>query len=257
MRFGAADVALYGPAIKKLIPPGPTDPRITPRVLIFHVAVSEQPSLHDYFNGPSGGVESHFYVRRDGTVEQYRDTAWQADANTDANDFAISVETQGMEYGEWTPQQVAALKALALWCHKTHGIPLAKVKTWNGSGVGYHTQFPGSWDKRGATCPGPDRIRQFNNVLVPWLATGGNEDVVTPEDIKAIAAAVWATPVPRPGNTPASAGSQLGGANINSYRALKAAVDVPKLAAAVAAAVNPTINVDELAKAIVVELGKD
>ena len=28
----------------------------------------------------------HFYIRRDGTVEQYRDTAYQADANYQAND---------------------------------------------------------------------------------------------------------------------------------------------------------------------------
>lgn len=180
-------MALYPKAIQKPIKPGPTDPRITPRVLIFHVAVSEAPSLHDYFNGPSGGVESHFYVRRDGTVEQYRDTAWQADANTDANGFALSVETQGMEAGEWTPQQVAALKALTLWCHQTHGIPLTKCATWDGSGVGYHTLFPGRWDKRGASCPGPDRIRQFNNVIVPWLAAPQPaEDDMTPEQARTL-----------------------------------------------------------------------
>ena len=34
-----------------------------------------------------------------GQVEQYRDTAYEADANTDANPFAISAETQGYEFG--------------------------------------------------------------------------------------------------------------------------------------------------------------
>lgn len=175
-------MALYAPAIKKLIPPGPNDPRITPRVVILHIAMSEGASLHSYFNGPSGGVESHFYIRRDGTVEQYRDTAYQADANTDANNFAISIETQGMEYGEWTDAQMAAIKALILWCNKMHAVPLSTVKTWNGSGVGYHTQFPGSWDKRGATCPGPDRKRQFAREIVPWLpgAKGGAQSMPKP-----------------------------------------------------------------------------
>ena len=174
-------MALYGPAVKKLIPPGPNDPRITPRVAILHVDAGNTDSLYGWFNGPSGGVESHFHIKKSGVVEQYRDTAWQADANTDANDFAISIETQGYGEGEWTPAQLTAIKALLLWCHETHGIPLVKCKTWDGSGVGYHTLFRGDddtfgWDKRGASCPGPDRIKQFDNELVPWMATSGDED---------------------------------------------------------------------------------
>lgn len=163
-------MALYPAAVKRLIPPGPNDPPIKARVVILHVAQSEAASLHDYFNGPSGGVESHFYIRRDGTVEQYRDTDRQADANVMANDFAISVETQGMAAGEWTTQQLAAIKALLTWCNKVHSIPLVKCPTWDGSGVGYHILFEAQWDQRGAACPGPDRIKQFNNVLVPWMA---------------------------------------------------------------------------------------
>ncbi len=172
-------MALYSPAIKRLIPPGPNDPRIKARVLILHIAVSESASLYDWFNGRSGGVESHFYVRRDGTVEQYRDTAFEADANTDANRFAISIETQGMEHGEWTPQQMAAIKALINWCHNVHDIPKTVPKSWDGSGVGFHTQFPGRWDKRGASCPGPDRKRQYWDTLVPWMGSkpGGAQSI--------------------------------------------------------------------------------
>lgn len=179
-------MALYSPAIKRLIPPGPNDPRITARVLILHIAVSESASLYDWFNGRSGGVESHFYIRRDGTVEQYRDTAFEADANTDANRFAISIETQGMEHGEWTPEQVAAIKALIDWCHDVHDIPKTVPKSWDGSGVGFHTQFPGRWDKRGASCPGPDRKRQYWDDIVPWLASsevrpGGAQSMPRPQ----------------------------------------------------------------------------
>lgn len=255
-------MSLYGPAVKKLIPPGPTDPRITPRVVILHVDAGNADSLYGWFNGPSGGIESHFFVKKNGVVEQYRSTDVQADANTDANDFAISIETQGYAAGEWTPEQVASIKALILWCHKTHRIPLAKVKTWNGSGVGYHTQFPGSWDKRGASCPGPDRIKQFNNVLVPWLAAGGNEDVVDDATIQKIAAAVWATKVPRTNNPPVAAGTALGEGSINIWRAIQRlkALEPTDLSAAVTAgirAAGSTTDVDALAKAIVLELGKD
>ena len=159
-------------AIRKEIPKHNVRRATERNRLNLHVAVSEASSLYDFFNGRSGGVESHFYIRRDGTVEQYRDTGYQADANTDANNFAISIETQGMEHGEWTPQQMASIKALCSWANKAHGIPLTTVKAWDGSGIGYHTQFPGRWDKRGATCPGPDRKRQFARELVPWLDSG-------------------------------------------------------------------------------------
>jgi len=187
-------VALYPPAIKKLIAPGNTDPRITPRVVILHVAVNESPSLYDYFNGPSGGVESHFYIRRDGTVEQYRDTDWQADANMAANDFAISIETQGMAAGEWTAQQLAAIKALLTWCHTTHGIPLTVPTRWDGSGVGYHILFMQQWAGGPRSCPGPDRVKQFHNVLVPWMAAGPNTAAPQEDDMpltNADAQTVW------------------------------------------------------------------
>lgn len=163
-------MALYPNARHRLIPPGPNDPKIKPRVLILHVDAGNAASLYHWFNGPSGGVESHFHIPKVGQVEQYRDTAYEADANTDANPFAISVETQGYAFGVWNDHQLAEIKALILWANRVHGIPLKVVDRWDGSGIGYHTQFPGRWDKRGASCPGPDRKRQFREVIAPWLA---------------------------------------------------------------------------------------
>lgn len=163
-------MALYPNARHRLIPPGPNDPKIKPRVLILHVDAGNAASLYHWFNGPSGGIESHFHIPKVGQVEQYRDTDYEADANTDANPFAISAETQGYEFGVWNDHQLAEIKALILWANRVHGIPLKVVDRWDGSGIGYHTQFPGRWDKRGASCPGPDRKRQFREVIVPWLA---------------------------------------------------------------------------------------
>lgn len=163
----------YPKAIRKNIPPPHTDPKIKARVAILHVAASEGPSLYGWFNGPSGGVESHFYIRYDGTVEQYRDTGYQADANMSANDFAVSIETEGKASGKWTSAQLAAIKALLKWLHEDDpdvDIPLTVCKAWNGSGVGYHILFEDEWDGRHASCPGPNRIIQFNNNLVPWMA---------------------------------------------------------------------------------------
>lgn len=102
----------------------------------------------------------------------------------------------------------------------------------------------------------------------PWTITNPQEEEMTPDDIRKIAQAtaaeVWATKVPRPGNEPSPAGSQLGGANINAYRALNLlkAQDEDALIEAVTAAVKAadqaeTPDVNALARAIVLELGKD
>lgn len=160
-------MAIYPKAIKRLIAPGSNDPRIKATAVCLHVAVSTADSLHDQFEH-DGGIESHFYVRFDGTVEQYRDTAYQADAQAAGNDTCISVETEGMGAGQWTAAQLAAIKDLILWAHETHDVPLRKIQHWNGAGVGYHRQFP-QWNPNGHTCPGPDRIKQFDQVLVPWI----------------------------------------------------------------------------------------
>ena len=184
-------MALCPFAAWRLIPPGSSDPRIEPRVAILHVDAGNQPSLYDYFATRSGGIESHFHVRADGEIEQYRDTAWQADANNLANDFAVSIETQGYGDGEWTPAQLASIKRLLLWLHEVHpSIRLAKVDRWDGAGIGYHTQFgaPGAWTPVAKSCPGPRRIQQFHDTIVPWLNAGAvpeEDDMPLNEDDKA------------------------------------------------------------------------
>jgi hypothetical protein len=159
-------------ATRKLIPPGENDPRIEARIAILHVDGGDAESLHDYFAERSGGIESHFFVRKDGIVEQYRDTDFEADANYRANGFAVSIETQGLASGAWTRNQVRSIKRLLRWLSRTHGIPLRKVSSSTGSGVGYHVQFgaPGPWTPSAKSCPGPERIAQFEKVLVPWMA---------------------------------------------------------------------------------------
>lgn len=176
-------MAWYPPAIKKNINPGPNDPPIKVVGAILHVDSGDSKSLFNYFKNDSGGIESHFFVLKDGNVEQYRDTGYEADANLKANSFFsklypgragfVSIETQGKDRGEWTPQQLAAIRALLLWLSATHDFPLRKCDNPQGPGVGYHTMFgaPGPWTPVAKDCPGPDRIRQFNSVLVPWFDT--------------------------------------------------------------------------------------
>jgi hypothetical protein len=142
-----------------------------------HVDANNSESLYEYFAHRSGGVESHFFVKTNGVLEQYRDTDFQADANLKANDFAISVETQGFGPGEWTEAQLDTIKRLMRWAHEVHDIPFQKVQVWNGTGWGYHVQFgaPGPWTPVAKSCPGFDRIVQFNTILVPWMDAGGQQ----------------------------------------------------------------------------------
>lgn len=165
-------MAVYPKAVKRLIPPGSNDPAIKPRVAILHVDAGNNRDLHDYFRYRSGGIESHFQVALDGTVFQYRDTEFEADANYKANPFAVSIETQGYGDGEWTPEQLVSIVALLRWLNRTHKIPLRKVGKWDGAGIGYHVQFgaPGAWTPVAKSCPGPRRIQQFDHTLMPMLS---------------------------------------------------------------------------------------
>lgn len=209
-------MALYPGARHELIAPGSNDPTITPIGVILHVDAGNVGDLHNYFNGPSGGIESHFHVPKTGSPFQYRDTAYEADANYHGNSFLkngkrygfISVETQGLAEGEWNDHQIAEIKKLLLWAHETHGVPLRRCPDWDEAGVGYHTLFgaPGPWTPHAKVCPGPDRVKQFNNVLVPWFAhaTAPEEDDMpfTPQQIQDLAYAankdygadLWAAP---------------------------------------------------------------
>lgn len=175
-------MAWYPDAIVKEIPPGSNDPAIIPVGMVFHVRAGLGDSLYPYFNGPSGGIESHLYVRFDGTVEQYRSSTREADANYKGNSWVsggkryglLSVETEGLEKGEWTDAQVVSLKRLYRWGMDVHGFPARVCPAWNASGLGYHVLFgaPGPWTPVAKSCPGPERVDQFDDIFRPWLAAG-------------------------------------------------------------------------------------
>ncbi|KZM36073.1 N-acetylmuramoyl-L-alanine amidase [Oerskovia enterophila] len=101
-----------------------------------HVAVSEAASLFGFFN-VGGQVDSHFYVRRDGTFEQYVNTDDNAFADLEGNDATISIETQGgvtnPNTEPWTPAQAERLAQLYAWCAVQHRI---QVKLATSSALG-------------------------------------------------------------------------------------------------------------------------
>lgn len=161
-------MAIYPAAIwKPLLPENATEPAITATQVILHSAVSAADSLHGYFGRESVVVESHFYVRWDGTVEQYIDTDRQADANYRANVRAISIETEDdgdPDRRPWSAEQIQALVALVTWICDTEGIPKQWVTTHDAPGIGYHSQFR-EWSPVVKTCPGLARRPQVAQIV--------------------------------------------------------------------------------------------
>ena len=197
-------MALYPGAIQRLIPRHNRVPIKRYRRMNLHVAVSEAKSLAGYF--ATVGDCSHFYVRKDGTVEQYIDTRYESHADYQGNDSTLSVETQGglkNANGEpWTEAQVKSLAKLWAWARDTHDIPnrlatgTATVDqsvglSWHRLGVlGWGTTVNIRYSKAlKKICPGDAKIAQIpriftlaNGASLPLAGGGKSVPIPTQED---------------------------------------------------------------------------
>lgn len=163
------------------IPAGSNDPPIIPCGVIQHIAVSNATDIHSIFTD-GRGIESHFYILKNGTIIQYRSIFFEADAQFAGNSFGsprrgfISVEHQGgvgADLNVPMPQaQLDAFHRVVLWVKSQSDFPLRVCPSWNAPGVGYHALFD-EWNTNHHSCPGPARINQFHDVTVPWLKAGG------------------------------------------------------------------------------------
>lgn len=157
-------------AVWKPLPENNTQGRIEPRIAILHSAGGGG-SLWRFFFG-SSPLESNFWIDWDGTIEQYMDTEVRADANLNANQFAVSIETASSSGATepWTAAQVASIIRLVDWLCTVH--PNIKRQLCDGpygSGIGWHIMFgtPGPWTPVAKACPGPARIIQTKNIIIP------------------------------------------------------------------------------------------
>jgi peptidoglycan hydrolase-like protein with peptidoglycan-binding domain len=174
-------------AVWRPLPENATEPLIRPTQLIIHSAVSPAASLYGYFSRRDVTVESHFYMQDDGDLEQYIDTGRQADANYKASVRAISVETWdggNPDQRPFTAKQMNELVDLAVWCHRTHGIPLVRTPAWDKPGIGGHSDYPGLWTNvRGKTCPGLARRPQVAEVIARARAAVAGRPAPAPAPI--------------------------------------------------------------------------
>jgi hypothetical protein len=154
------------------------------RKIILHTAVSNWRSLEGTFL--DGDACSHFYVDKDGNVEQYIDTDWVSAADLEGNKRSISIETwdgggipgvpSSLQHVEWNSDQKLAIAKLMKWISAEHGIPLQLMPDSlpTTTGVGYHRLgiganiVPGGeqWaNDPGKICPGDAKIAQVPGVI--------------------------------------------------------------------------------------------
>ncbi|MFI8412795.1 N-acetylmuramoyl-L-alanine amidase [Paeniglutamicibacter gangotriensis] len=216
-------MAIYPGAKKRLIDKWNKVKITRHRRVNLHVAVSEAESLFGMFSR-SNSACSHFYVAKDGTVEQYIDTAYRSGADMNGNDSTISVETQGgvrdPEGEPWTAAQVIALVALWKWARDRHKIKnQVAINTQtndNSAGLSWHrlgvegnfagrkgilskSYKPGGIkfsSARGKICPGDAKILQIPGI---WEAANGK-----------LPAAGKVTPVAKPKPKPKPAKDKSG-----------------------------------------------
>lgn len=189
-------------------------PMTSPRRLVYHTAVSGSDSLFGLFNTPGNPV-AHFYIREDGTVEQYVDTNVRASAVLDGNPDCITVESwDNAGIRDWTAAQVESCAQLAAWCNEKHGIPLTRLPSSKPgtTGVGWHRlgidgnfpQPPGrllggrvpggeEWSTSvGKECPGDPKIHGVVDKILPRAIEIANGDDMSAQDVDAITKAVKA-----------------------------------------------------------------
>ena len=133
-----------------------------------------------YFADQGVQVESTLVVDYDGGCLQLLEAGEKADANTTASRRAISVEVVGTADQPYTSAQIQTCIAIGRWAVDEHPIPARICPAHNRPGIGWHVMFgaPGPWTTvRGKACPGPERIRQVRDVIIPAVALDAESQI--------------------------------------------------------------------------------
>lgn len=146
-----------------------------------------------WFNNPRSQASSHFWVGKDGTVEQYVDTDQRAWAQAAGNDSYLSVETEGFVTEPLTTKQTRALADLYSWGMFAYAFPKRLAERPGQMGFGWHGMGGVAWGNHPG-CPGDVRKAQRSAILA--LVNGGDWfDMATKDELKAAIREVLAEPV--------------------------------------------------------------
>lgn len=164
-------------------------PLIDPLGWVEHVVVGYGDPYWTFENAVSPNRRfSHLWVGRDGTVRQYQRLSEDSWAQGAGNGWTPgtgywAVETEGYPTEPLTDAQIEALAQWHVWCGAADYV----AATPGDRGIGTHQMGGAAWG--GHQCPGPIRAGQRSAIIARAQQIRGG-DVVTPADIKAIAAEV-------------------------------------------------------------------
>lgn len=132
--------------------------------LVLHHAVAVG-SLYSYFNNPAARVSAHFWVARNGRIEQYVDSDQVAWHGVALNSRYVAVETEGCTVPPnnepMTDAMVDALARLFAEGMRRHGWPAQLCNRDGERGLGYH-RMPGG---PSTACPCDVRVNMRPEIL--------------------------------------------------------------------------------------------
>lgn len=166
----------------RLLPEWQSQALLTATTIIDHTIVGEAPGAWAYFHDRTG-IESHFIIAGrwspvpDGRIWQLMSYRRRADANLEANAYAISIETGDDGTPEdtgWTPAQQESLVWLHDYLARMLGIRRQRSTSCTSGGLGHHTLHgaPSCWTPVAKSCPAATRKRQWEDVLLPAFLEG-------------------------------------------------------------------------------------
>lgn len=130
--------------------------------LVLHHAVMNG-SLYNFFNNSSNQVSAHFWVAKNGTIEQYVDTDRVAWHGKQLNTRYVGVETEGCTsapYAEpMTEQMIEALAKIYAEGHRRHGWAFALANSDGQPGFGFHRMAVNT------ACPCDTRLVRRQDIL--------------------------------------------------------------------------------------------
>jgi hypothetical protein len=208
-------------ATKRPISGGTDGPMQAHLGIALHVNESNG-NLYNWVAGDNG-MSCHFEVYKDGTAEQYIDTANDSWCQMAGNGTYISIETEGYATEPFTAAQVDKIAQIAAWASKVHGIPLQVADRPADKGIGWHGMGGAAWGGH-TGCPGDKRkaqraqiITKAKALLAPPPPPEENDMALSDDDIKKIAAAVWAYQIENPdNNVKSSAARRLLGTQLDA-----------------------------------------
>jgi hypothetical protein len=144
-------------------------------------------SLYGFFNNPAAKVSAHFWVAKNGTIEQYVDTAKVAWHGRDLNSNWVGVETEGCPGGRDEPMTDAMFNALVRLYregNRRHGWPNQLASSNGGRGFGYHRMAVNT------ACPCDVRLNRRSAILAQAFGSGGGATPAPPAQEVDVSAAV-------------------------------------------------------------------